>query len=50
MRFDVKCVDCVFFKLKNIPSHIDCANNEGDIWDPKEKACDNFIAKRKKAE
>ncbi|MEM5871708.1 MAG: hypothetical protein QW051_02430 [Candidatus Aenigmatarchaeota archaeon] len=47
MRFDARCSECKFFKLKNIPSHIECANNDGSVWDPNEKACDNFVNKRK---
>jgi hypothetical protein len=46
MRFDVKCRDCVFFKGK-APDATDCANANGKIWDPHEKACDNFVKGKK---
>jgi hypothetical protein len=50
MRFDAKCRDCVFFGGKT-PAAIECANNDGSVWDPHEKACDNFTkGDRKKAE
>jgi len=45
MRFDVKCRDCIFFR-GDIPQTIECANNDGSVWDPRQQACDNF--KRKK--
>lgn len=41
MRFDAKCRDCAFFK-GSVPSSVECANNDGKVWDPHEKACDNF--------
>ncbi|MFH1237219.1 MAG: hypothetical protein V1648_02330 [Candidatus Aenigmatarchaeota archaeon] len=49
MRFDVKCRDCVFFKGK-APDATDCANNDGSIWDPAQRACDNFVKGKKKAD
>lgn len=49
MRFDVKCKDCVFFRIKSVPNTVDCPNNDGSIWDPGQRACDNFAGKRTKA-
>ncbi|MCX6818317.1 MAG: hypothetical protein NTU57_05675 [Candidatus Aenigmarchaeota archaeon] len=49
MRFDVKCRDCVFFKGK-APPVTDCANIDGKIWDPEQRACDNFVKGKKKAD
>jgi len=45
MRFDARCRECAFFKM-NVPPAVDCANNDGTVWDPREKACDNFIKTR----
>ncbi len=47
MRFDVKCKDCAFFKLRSIPSAVECANNDGSIWDPAQRACDNFTGRKR---
>ena len=44
MRFDVKCKDCIFFKGES-PPRIECVNNDGSIWDPEDRACDNFRRK-----
>jgi len=46
MRFDKKCKDCVYFK-KVVPMEISCPNNKGDVWNPSEKACDDFKEKLK---
>ncbi|MCK4335624.1 MAG: hypothetical protein KAT94_04565 [Candidatus Aenigmarchaeota archaeon] len=45
MRFDEKCRNCIFFK-GNVPNDIECANNDGSIWDPGQQACDNFTKKK----
>lgn len=47
MRFDAKCADCIFFRLKNLPTNLECANNDGTTWNPSEKACDNFSVRRR---
>ena len=41
MRFDKKCNECVYFK-KPILGDVCCANNDGEAWDPVQKACDEF--------
>ena len=48
MRFDAKCRDCAFFRLEKVPAVVECANNDGTVWDPAEKACDNYTKGRKK--
>lgn len=48
MRFDARCRDCAFFK-ESVLSSVECANNDGSVWDPHEKACDNFTKPKKKA-
>jgi len=49
MRFDAKCSDCVFFRIRQLPPAVECANNDGSVWDPKERACDNFAHRKKQA-
>jgi hypothetical protein len=31
-----------------VPAILECANNDGTVWDPAEKACDNFMKSGKK--
>ena len=45
MRFDVKCIDCKYFR-KKAPQIIDCANMLGKAWDPEKQACDNFVQRK----
>jgi hypothetical protein len=45
MRFDVKCKNCIFFE-GSVPPRLDCANNDGSVWDPEQQACDNFRGKK----
>jgi hypothetical protein len=48
MRFDARCRDCAFY-MSRAPTSTECANTDGKVWDPREKACDNFMKTGKKA-